>query len=193
MDTQKKKIVLIVGSLRKGSLNKQLAEMARKYLEDQAECTLFTPSLVPLFDQDLEFPTPKKVEEIRQTIKESDGIWIFTPEYNTMIPGGLKNLLDWLSRPMKENDPDWKDTAVWEKKVTASGVAGRSAAKDVLACLLRLLPFMGMEVMSEPLTEVAMSPETMKTSDLSFTKGVQDQIKTQADAFLKFIENNKNA
>ncbi|EOS60261.1 hypothetical protein C815_01549 [Firmicutes bacterium M10-2] len=188
MDTQKKKIVLIVGSLRKNSLNKQLAELARKYLNDQAECTLFTPSLVPLFDQDLEFPTPKKVGEIRQAIKESDGIWIFTPEYNAMIPGGLKNLLDWLSRTVKENDPDWKDTIVWDKKATMSGVGGKNGTRSAQEQLVSLLHFMGMDVMMQDRAQIAMSPQTAQTIDLALTAGVQEAIEAQAQAFLKFLE-----
>lgn len=186
--TNKMKIVMLVGSLRRQSLNRQLAEEAGKLLEDEAECTIFTPAGIPLFDQDTEFPVPEQIETIRQAIRQSDGVWIFSPEYNGAIPGGLKNLLDWLSRPLFENDPDWKDTAVWGKKATISGIGGNNATRSVQDALITLLHFMGMDVMTEDRAMIAMSPETMKTSNLSKTENVQDALKTQADAFMKFIE-----
>ena len=50
----------------------------------------------------MEFPTPGEILRVRDEVSKADGIWIFTPEYNHSYPGGLKNLLDWLSRPVKK-------------------------------------------------------------------------------------------
>lgn len=51
-------------------------------------------------NQDLEVPVQPSVEMVRKEVKEADALWIFTPEYNFSFPGVLRNLLDWLSRPM---------------------------------------------------------------------------------------------
>ncbi|WP_289113996.1 NADPH-dependent FMN reductase [uncultured Dubosiella sp.] len=183
-----KKITILIGSLRKHSLNRQLAVMAQAALQGKAECVVFDPAEIPLFDQDHEFPAPEKIKRMRDAIHESDGVWIFTPEYNGQLPGGLKNALDWLSRPLKENDPDWKDTAVWGKKATMSGVGGKNATKSVQEQLLSLLKFMGMDVMTQDRAQIAMSPQTMETSDLALTEGVHEAIDAQARAFLEFLK-----
>ena len=70
----------------------------------QAEVTYLDYSDVPLINQDIEFPEPEAVSRLRATVKEADGIWVFTPEYNFSYPGHVKNLFDWLSRPLVAGD-----------------------------------------------------------------------------------------
>ena len=96
-----KKILIIIGSFRQGSFNKTAA----KYIQEQFINQNFNSKIlnydnVPFFNQDIEFPPPQSVSLVRQEIKNSDLVWIVTPEYNGSIPGILKNLLDWISRPI---------------------------------------------------------------------------------------------
>ena len=96
-------IVAIAGSLRTGSLNRQLAEEAQRIvaeLEPDARFTILDWSDVPIFNQDIEHPAPEAVARVRAEVLDADGVWFFTPEYNHFFPGPLKNLLDWLSRPV---------------------------------------------------------------------------------------------
>ena len=99
-----KKVLLIVGSLRKESFNLQLAKLAEEMLKDKARVSILQYADLPFMNQDIEFPTPESVARVRQEVLAADGIWIFSPEYNYQIPGVLKNLLDWLSRPLAPND-----------------------------------------------------------------------------------------
>ena len=99
-----KKILFIIGSLRKESFNRQLALEAEKMIGTQAEVTYLDYSDVPLINQDIEFPEPEAVGRLRATVKEADGIWVFSPEYNFSYPGHVKNLFDWLSRPLVAGD-----------------------------------------------------------------------------------------
>ena len=99
-----KKVLMIVGSLRKDSFNLQLAKVAEEILKGQAEVRYLHYADMPFMNQDIEFPTPERVARVRQEVLAADGIWIFSPEYNYQIPGVLKNLLDWLSRPLVPND-----------------------------------------------------------------------------------------
>lgn len=89
-------IVVIVGSLRKGSYNKKIAElMVDRY--DNTSLEILSIDL-PLFNEDIENEPPDSVVKFKEKIKKSDGIIFITPEYNHSIPGGLKNALDWCSR-----------------------------------------------------------------------------------------------
>ena len=99
-----KKVLLIVGSLRKESFNLQLAKLAEEMLKDKVQVSLLQYADLPFMNQDMEFPAPESVARVRQEVLAADGIWIFSPEYNYQIPGVLKNLLDWLSRPLAPND-----------------------------------------------------------------------------------------
>ena len=71
-----KKILFIIGSLRKESFNRQLALEAEKMIGMQAKVTYLDYSDVPLINQDIEFPEPEAVGRLRATVKEADGIWV---------------------------------------------------------------------------------------------------------------------
>ena len=92
-----KKILFIIGSLRKESFNRQLALEAEKMIGSQADVTYLDYSDVPIINQDIEFPEPEAVGRLRATVKEADGIWVFTPEYNFS-----SNSYQW-----EKGRPDW--------------------------------------------------------------------------------------
>ena len=80
----------------------QMARLAAVLLREKAEVSFLDYADIPYRNQDMEFPTPGEILRVRDEVSKADGIWIFTPEYNHSYPGGLKNLLDWLSRPVKK-------------------------------------------------------------------------------------------
>lgn len=92
------KLLAISGSLRKASYTTALL----KALADKAplDITLADITEVPVYNQDLDIePNPASVETLRAQVKAADGIIIGSPEYNYSMPGSIKNVLDWLSRP----------------------------------------------------------------------------------------------
>lgn len=182
----KKQILAIVGSFRKSSFNRQLAEEVKELLDGQAEVRFLEYQTIPYLNQDEEFPAPAEIERVRSEAAAADGIWIFTPEYNYNIPGALKNLLDWLSRPLVAGDPARK-TAVTGKPVTISGAGGKNATQSVRKHLDALLPFMGMNLMKEPETGIAVSPEGFASNQLVLSGEEQAQLKAQTEAFLHFL------
>ena len=95
-----KKVLFIVGSLREGSFNHQMAVETEKALAGKAEISYLDYSAIPLFNQELEVPTLPAVAAAREAVLTADAIWIFSPVYNFSIPGTVKNLLDWLSRAL---------------------------------------------------------------------------------------------
>ena len=96
---KKIKIAAVVGSLRKASLNRQLAEAAAALCGDELVFEILDYQDLPFMNEDIEFPAPAAVQRLRTQLQEADGIWFFSPEYNHGISGVLKNFLDWMSRP----------------------------------------------------------------------------------------------
>ncbi len=106
-------ILAISGSLRRDSHNTALLRAAADLLPPEAELSLY-PELaaIPPFNEDrLEHP-PDSVHRLREAVAQADGVLISTPEYNSSIPGVLKNALDWLSRPLVESPLRNKPAAV---------------------------------------------------------------------------------
>lgn len=92
-------IVAICGSLRSNSYNRGLLRAMIERSPATMRWTELDWSALPVFNGDLEHPAPPEVVgRLQQQVRAADGVVIVTPEYNHGIPGGLKNLLDWLSR-----------------------------------------------------------------------------------------------
>ena len=181
-----KKVLLIVGSLRKESFNLQLAKLAEEMLKDKVQVSILYYADLPFMNQDIEFPTPESVARARQEVLAADGIWIFSPEYNYQIPGVLKNLLDWLSRPLAPNDWE-RGSAVKGKPVTISGVAGRSGAAGVRKHLSALLEVMSMKLIGGMGTGISADAESFATNKLHLSEENHAALQAQAELFLSQI------
>jgi chromate reductase len=93
------------GSLRKDSYNTKLLHAAARLLPEGAELDLWDRlKEVPPYDEDDDVePAPAAVAALRAAIAGADALLVATPEYNSSIPGQLKNALDWVSRPIATN------------------------------------------------------------------------------------------
>lgn len=180
-----KKILMIVGSLRGRSFNGQLARAAAPLLGDDVRVKVLDYASVPFMNQDREFPAPESVARVRTLVQAADGIWIFTPEYNYSYPGVLKNLLDWLSRPLRADD---RQTAIAGKKVTISSVAGSSKGTGARRKLEELCAAMGIDLMREPQVGIALDREAFTSDELKLTEEDLAALRAQAEAFLKYLD-----
>lgn len=108
-----KKIAVVVGSLRRDSFNKRLAQALEGLAAGKMEFRFVEIGDLPLFNQDLESDVPASVIRLRNDIRAADGVLFVTPEYNRSIPGVLKNAIDWGSRPYGQS--------VWAGKPAAIG------------------------------------------------------------------------
>jgi chromate reductase len=99
------RVLAISGSLRRGSHNTRLLRVAAELLPPPAELELFEGLKdVPPYDEDEDGDlAPGGARRLREAIAEADAVLIATPEYNSSIPGQLKNALDWASRPFPDN------------------------------------------------------------------------------------------
>ena len=107
------RILGISGSVRRDSHNSALLRAAAGVLPPGAELVTFDRlKEVPVYDADVEHLSSEAVDELRAAIAAADAVLVATPEYNHSIPGGLKNALDWVSRPIDDNPLRGKPAAV---------------------------------------------------------------------------------
>lgn len=177
-----KKILFIIGSLRAKSFNRQVANEAKNIIGNRAEVSELDYSDLPLLNQDIEQPEPAAVARIRKIVSEADAIWIFTPEYNLSYPGHLKNLLDWLSRPVIPMDYG-TPTCINGKRVAISGAGGKAATASSRAKLTELLTFIKAEVITEQIG-IAVPAEAWGTDELILTDEQKAELKLLADKLI---------
>jgi len=183
-----KKILFIIGSLRKKSFNRQLAEKCAEMLKEIGNVEIKTLDYtdVPFMNQDAEAALPAAVSRVRAEVQAADALWIFTPEYNFAVPGVLKNLLDWLSRPLVPGDFS-SGTAVAGKKVAFCGVGGKNATKNVRADLKKLLDFIRMEVLCGEGNGFSADAAAFQSDILTLSDEDSAILRKQAEEFLKLV------
>jgi chromate reductase, NAD(P)H dehydrogenase (quinone) len=121
----------ICGSLRKASLNRALLAAVRDALPPDVQMALHDELDLPIFNNDLE--DPPGVVRLKAAIAAADGVVFSVPEYNYSIPGGLKNALDWVSRPPDQSPLRGKPVGMVG---AASGMSGTIRAQTHLRQVL---------------------------------------------------------
>jgi chromate reductase len=170
------KVLAVSGSLRAGSYNTLLLEEAAAAAPADVEVELFDPSLIaelPAYDQDLDVPgdVPVSVQRLREAWAEADAILFATPEFNGSVPGGLKNAIDWASRPRGE-------AALMNKTASVIGAStGQFGALWAQNDLRRILGIAGARVVGEALP-VARAQE-------GFGEATRDALRSQLDLLVE--------
>lgn len=129
-------VAIIVGSLRKDSINKKLAKALENLGSDLFNFTRIEISDLPLFNQDIENNPPASVLEMKAAVSKADALLFVTPEYNRSIPGVLKNALDWGSRPYGQSVWGGKPASIVGNSISQVGTAvAQSHLRSVLVYL----------------------------------------------------------
>ena len=123
------RVLGISGSLRRGSYNTALLRHASDVFEAEGAEFEIDDELrsIPPFDEDQEQNEPLAVAQLRAAVAAADAVFFATPEYNSSIPGELKNALDWLSRPLATNPMRNKPAAVIGASTGAFGAVWAQA------------------------------------------------------------------
>jgi NAD(P)H-dependent FMN reductase len=140
-------VLILVGSLRAGSVNRQLAETALTVAPEGVALTVFDGLAdIPFYNEDIdvEGSVPKAAEKFRDAMNAADAVLIITPEHNGTIPAVLKNAIDWASRPFGASSMFGKPVAaigsaygqfggVWAQDEVrkSAGIAGARVLEDV--------------------------------------------------------------
>jgi len=142
-------ILGIAGSLRRASYNRAALRAAQSLTPEGARLEICDIDGVPLFNQDLEREPPAAVMVLKRHVRAADAILFATPEYNHSIPGVLKNVIDWASRPYGDSAWAGKPVAVIG---ASSGVAGTVRAQ---AHLRQVFVTLDMPALNRPQVMIA--------------------------------------
>jgi chromate reductase len=186
------KILFIIGSLRAGSYNRQIAEKTAEFLRGKATVAFLDYADIPSMNEDIEFPAPESVARVREAVQSADALWFFTPEYNHSYSGALKNLLDWLSRPLTPADFQTGKRILSGKPAAISGGGGMSGTLCAQDNLVNLLSFLNLDMMNSPRLTIPNVFGKAKDGKLDLADSLP-YIEAQAAAFLAFMRNHPPA
>ena len=177
------KIAIVVGSLRRDSINRKIAHSICAFAGERLDCSIVEIGDLPLYNQDHDADPPEAYVRFREQIAAADGILFCTPEYNRGVPGVLKNAVDVGSRPYGQS--------VWDKKpaaiVSASpgGIGGFGANHQLRqACV-----FLNMPVMQQPEAYLGRVNDDSFDSDGCLEEGpLKDLVLGLAAAFADWVD-----
>ena len=127
------KVGYFVGSLAKASINRKLARALVRLAPTQLTLTEIPFGDLPLYSYDYDTDFPPVASTLKEKIAAVDAVLFVTPEYNRSIPGGLKNAIDWASRPYGQNALTRKPAAIIG---TSPGKIGTAIAQSHLRSIL---------------------------------------------------------
>ena len=145
-----------VGSLSSKSINRILSKALIRLAPDELEFTEIPISNLPIYSPDFDDHYPPEATALKEAIRRADAVLFITPEYNRSIPGGLKNAIDWASRPWGDNSFDHIPAAVIGASIGQIGTAmGQQSLRGVLS-------FCNARQMTSPEAYIQYSPEVFQ-------------------------------
>lgn len=128
------KVGVFIGSLAKESINRKLAKALERMAPDSLQLTEIPIKDLPVYSWDYDANYPQVAKDFKEAIAKVDALLFVTPEYNRSIPGGLKNAIDWGSRPWGKNSFAHKPSAVIGTSPGAIGTAvGQQHLRSILS------------------------------------------------------------
>ena len=106
------KVGYLIGSLAKASINRKLAKALVRLAPTEMQLSEISFADLPLYSYDYDADFPPAARAFKAALAEAEAVLFVTPEYNRSIPGGLKNAIDWASRPWGQNSFTRKPSAV---------------------------------------------------------------------------------
>ena len=141
---QERDVAVLVGSLRKGSINRMTAKALARLAPGNLKLEIVEIGQLPLYDQDLDESPPQEWQDFRARIKAADAVLFVTPEYNRSVPAALKNAIDVGSRPYGSSAWDGKPGGV--VSVSPGAIGGFGANHH----LRQMLVFLNVPVLQQP-------------------------------------------
>jgi chromate reductase, NAD(P)H dehydrogenase (quinone) len=178
---KKYRIAVLVGSLRKESLNLKTAKALIGMAPEGLALEILTIGDLPLYNEDLEQSLPEPWRRFREQLKTYEGVLFITPEYNRSIPAVLKNAIDVGSRPYGQNCWDGKPGAV--VSVTPGSMGGFGANHH----LRQSLVFINVPAMAQPEIYIGGAAKLFDPSGNLTNESTKEFLKKFLVAFEKWV------
>jgi chromate reductase len=176
-------VCVLVGSLRKASLNKILANALMSLAPSSMKLEIVEIGQLPLFNQDLETDsTPPQWTAFRQRVKAADAVLFVTPEYNRSVPAVLKNALDVGSRPYGSSVWDRKPGAIVSCSPSAIGAFGANHH------LRQSLVFLNVPTMQQPEGYLSHADKLFDEDGRLTSDGTRKFLQAFMQAFANWVE-----
>jgi chromate reductase, NAD(P)H dehydrogenase (quinone) len=181
-------VLVICGSLRKGSYNAALTQALPALAPPEMKLITAPPfETFPLYNQDIQDTSgfPGEVTDLAEAIRSADGVLFVTPEYNWSMPGALKNAIDWVSR--------LKNQPFLEKPVAIQSCSGGPMGGARMQYHWRMsMTFLKAFIFGTPEIFVGNAASKFDKDTLALTdQPTRDIVKLQLAAFAKFIAKMK--
>ena len=180
------KVGIFVGSLRKGSYSRQIAEHVATLFPDEIQIEFVETENLPFYNPDFddENRVPTSYTAFRNTMKEIDAVLFVTPEYNRSYPAVLKNALDVGSRPYGQSIWDGKPAAIISQ--SPGNISGFGANHH----LRQPFVFLNMPTLQQPEAYIGHSAELLENGKIK-DSGTVEFLQTFVNAFVDFINKSK--
>jgi chromate reductase len=175
-------IAVIVGSLRKESFSRKMANALREVAPAALTLEIVEIGQLALYNQDLDADPPAAWKEFRARVKKADGVIFVTPEYNRSIPAPLKNALDVGSRPYGQSAWDKKAALVVSVSPSAIGAFGANHH------LRQSLVFLNMPVLQQPEAYIGGADKMFDASGKLTNDGTRGFITKLMEAYAQWVE-----
>jgi len=173
----------ICGSIRKASLNRALLRALGEVLPDGASLAIYDSIELPIFSSDV--VDPPAVVALKDAIAEAHGVVFAVPEYNYSIPGGLKNALDWVSRPPASSPLRGKPIGLVG---AATGMSGTIRAQMHLR---QMLVYSDAPCMSQPEVLIPRSHERFDGEGRLVDESTRQLLARFGAAMVAFVERHR--
>ena len=177
----RKRIAVLVGSLRKGSLNRKIASELIRLAPASLDMQIVEIGGLPLYNEDLEKGAPSNWVGFRDALRQMDGVLFVTPEYNRSIPGALKNAIDVGSRPSGQSVWKGKRGAVVS---VATGGLGAFGANHILR---QSMVFLDVPMMQQPEAYIGNVAQAFDEQG-RLTERTGDFLKKFIDAYAAWVQ-----
>ena len=177
------KIAIMVGSLRKDSINRKVARSICALRNDNLDCSMIEIGDLPLYNSDLDENPPEPWARFREQVGAADGVLFVSPEYNRGIPGVLKNAIDVGSRPYGKSVFDKKPAAI--VTVSPGSIGGFGSNHQIRQAAV----FLNMPVMQQPEAYLGHVTDDAFDSDGCLKEGqLKGLVTVLAHAFSGWVE-----
>ncbi len=183
MATQRK-VAVLVGSLRKGSFNRKMAQALIGLAPAHLELSIVEIGNLPLYNQDYEVDPPPEVRAFKERIAQADAVLFVTPEYNRSVPGVLKNALDVGSRPYGKSAWSGKPAAVMS--VSPGAIGGFGANHH----LRQSFVFLDMPALPQPEAYIGNAASLFDDNGALVNTSTREFVAKFLQAFAQWIERN---